>query len=58
VPETFGKRLKRLRAARGLRVVGLAHAAGITEDAIGQMEGEQTKGASLVVDVRLAKMLA
>ncbi len=55
--ETFGDRLKRLRKARGLRVLDVAYAAGITEGAIRQMEAGQTKGASLVVGLRLAKML-
>ncbi len=55
--ETFGERLKRLRTARALRVLDVAFAAGITEGAIRQMESGQTKGASLVVGLRLAKML-
>lgn len=42
--ETFGDRLKRLRKARGLRVMDVAYAAGLTEGAIRQMEGGQTKG--------------
>ncbi len=55
--ESFGKRLRRLRLARGLRVLDVAYAAGITEGAIRQMEAGQTKGASLIVGLRLAKML-
>jgi transcriptional regulator with XRE-family HTH domain len=56
--ESFGQRLRRLRTARGLRVLEVAYAAGITEGAIRQMEGGQTKGASLVVGLRLAKLLS
>ena len=55
--ETFSERLRRLRLARGLRVLDVAYAAGITEGAIRQMESGQTKGASLIVGLRLAKML-
>jgi transcriptional regulator with XRE-family HTH domain len=55
--ESFGKRLQRLRKARGLRVVDVAYAAGITEGAIRQLESGTTKGATLVVGLRLAKLL-
>jgi transcriptional regulator with XRE-family HTH domain len=55
--ESFGERLRRLRLARGLRVLDVAYAAGITEGAIRQMESGQTKGASLIVGLRLSKML-
>ncbi len=56
--ETFGARLKRLRKTRGIRVTDVAAVAGITEGAIRQMEAGQTKGASLVVGLRLAKLLS
>ncbi len=55
--KNFGQRLKRLRTARRLRVVDLGYAAGVTEGAIRQMESGQTKGASLVIGLRLAKLL-
>jgi transcriptional regulator with XRE-family HTH domain len=55
--ETFGQRLKRLRAARSLRVLDVAYAAGITEGAIRQMESGVTKGATLAVGLRIAKLL-
>ncbi len=54
--ETFGERLRRLRLARNMRVVEVAYAAGITEGAIRQVESGQTKMASLVVGLRLAKL--
>ena len=41
--ETFGERLRRLRTARGLRVLDVAYAAGITEGAIRQLETGQTQ---------------
>ena len=55
--ETFGQRLKRLRTVRGLRVLDLGYAAGITEGAIRQIESGQTKSASLLAGIRLAKLL-
>ncbi len=54
--ETFGERVRRLRLARGMRVLDVAYAVGITEGAIRQMETGQTKSASLVVGLRLAKI--
>lgn len=36
--ETFGERLRRLRTARGMRVVDVAYAVGITEGVIRQIE--------------------
>ena len=53
--ETFGQRLRRLRTARGLRVLEVAYAAGITEGAIRQMGSGSTKGASLVVGLLLCR---
>lgn len=55
--ETFGKRLQRLRTARRLRVMDVAYAAGLTEGAIRQLESGQTKGATLVAGLRIAKLL-
>lgn len=55
--ETFGQRLKRLRAARGLRVTDLAYAAVLTEGSIRQMESGQTKAVTLVAGLRIAKLL-
>ncbi len=55
--ESFGQRLQRLRKARGIRVTDVAAAAGITEGSIRQMESGYTKGATLVVGLRLAKLL-
>ncbi len=45
--------------ARGLRVTDVAAAVGLTEGSIlgSYMEGGQTKGATLVVGLRLAKLL-
>lgn len=55
--EAFGDRLARLRKARGLRVTDVAAAAGLTEGSIRQLESGATKGATLVVGLRLAKLL-
>jgi transcriptional regulator with XRE-family HTH domain len=55
--ESFGERLQRLRKARGIRVTDVAAAAGITEGSIRQMESGVTKGAALVVGLRIAKLL-
>jgi transcriptional regulator with XRE-family HTH domain len=55
--ETLGQRIQRLRKARGLRVTDLASTAGVTEGAIRQLESGQTKTATLIVGLRLAKLL-
>jgi transcriptional regulator with XRE-family HTH domain len=55
--ETFGERLRRLREARELSVVRLAASAGVTENAIRQMELGYTKSASFPVGVKLARAL-
>lgn len=55
--ERFGERLRRLRIARGLSCAQLAHRVGVTEGAIRQMESGQTKMASFVIGLRLAKAL-
>jgi transcriptional regulator with XRE-family HTH domain len=55
--ERFGRRLRRLRLARGLSCSQLAYRVGVTEGAIRQMESGQTKIASFVVGLRLAKEL-
>jgi transcriptional regulator with XRE-family HTH domain len=56
--ESFGERLRRLRVARGVSCAQLAHRVGVTEGAIRQMESGQTKMASFVIGLRLAKELA
>ena len=53
--ESFGERLRRLRLARGISCAQLAHRVGVTEGAIRQMESGQTKIASFVIGLRLAK---
>jgi transcriptional regulator with XRE-family HTH domain len=55
--ESFGERLRRLRVARGVSCAQLAHRVGVTEGAIRQMESGQTKMASFVIGLRLAKEL-
>ncbi|HYW53938.1 MAG TPA: helix-turn-helix transcriptional regulator [Dongiaceae bacterium] len=55
--EGFGERLRRLRVARGLSCAQLATRVGVTEGAIRQMESGQTKMASFVIGLRLAKEL-
>ena len=55
--ERFGERLRRLRLSRGLSCAQLAHRIGVTEGAIRQMESGQTKMASFVIGLRLAKEL-
>ena len=55
--QSFGDRLRALRTRRRLTPSGLAHAAGVTEGAIRQMESGQTKSASFVVGLRLARIL-
>ncbi len=57
MPESFGERLHRLRVRRQLTLTDLAHAVGVSESAVRQMEKGQTKSASFVVGVRLAKKL-
>jgi transcriptional regulator with XRE-family HTH domain len=55
--EDFGPRLRRLRLGTGLSPSALAHAVGVTEGAIRQMESGQTRFASFPVGVRLAEAL-
>ena len=55
--ESFGERLRRLRTACGVSCAHLAHRVGVTEGAIRQMESGQTKMASFVIGLRLAKEL-
>ena len=55
--ESFGQRLRRLRLAQGLTCSGLANRVGITEGAIRQMESGQTKIASFLIGLRIAKEL-
>jgi transcriptional regulator with XRE-family HTH domain len=55
--ESFGERLRRLRLAAGVSCAQLAHRVGVTEGAIRQMESGQTKIASFVIGLRLAKEL-
>jgi transcriptional regulator with XRE-family HTH domain len=55
--EGFGARLRRLRLERGLSCTQLASRVGVTESAIRQMENGQTKIASFVVGLRIAKEL-
>jgi len=57
VPETFGERLRTLRARRHLNPSALAHSVGVTEGAIRQMESGQTKSASFLVGLKLANVL-
>jgi transcriptional regulator with XRE-family HTH domain len=55
--ESFGERLRRLRVAGRVSCAQLAHRVGVTEGAIRQMESGQTKIASFVIGLRLAKEL-
>ncbi|HEY0614520.1 MAG TPA: helix-turn-helix transcriptional regulator [Candidatus Elarobacter sp.] len=55
--EGYGERLRRLRVASRLSCAQLAHRVGVTEGAIRQMESGQTKMASFIVGLRLAKEL-
>ena len=55
--ERFGRRLRRLRLARRLSCSQLAYRVGVTEGAIRQMESGQTKIASFVIGLRLAREL-
>jgi len=55
--ERFGERLRRLRTAHGLTCSELAQRVGVTEGAVRQMESGQTKIASFVVGLRLAREL-
>jgi len=57
VSQSFGERLRALRTRRRLTPSGLAHAVGVTEGAIRQMESGQTKSASFAVGLRLARIL-
>jgi transcriptional regulator with XRE-family HTH domain len=57
VSSTFGDRLRTLRTRRRLTPSALAHAVGVTEGAIRQMESGQTKSASFLVGLRLARLL-
>jgi transcriptional regulator with XRE-family HTH domain len=57
VAETFGERLRSLRTRRHLTPSALAHAVGVTEGAIRQMESGQTKSASFLVGLKLANVL-
>ena len=52
--ETFGERLRSLRTRRHLTPSALAHAVGVTEGAIRQMESGQTKSASFLVGLKLS----
>ena len=55
--EGFGERLRRLRVGLGFSCAYLALRVGVTEGAIRQMESGQTKMASFVIGLRLAKEL-
>lgn len=57
MPETFGERLRTLRTAHRLTPSAVAHAVGVTEGAIRQMESGQTKNASFLVGLRLSRLL-
>jgi transcriptional regulator with XRE-family HTH domain len=57
VVESFGVRLRRLREQRHMTPSALAHAVGVTEGAIRQMESGQTKSASFLVGLKLAEVL-
>ncbi|GAC1572644.1 MAG: hypothetical protein NVS3B7_03420 [Candidatus Elarobacter sp.] len=57
VSEQFGERLRALRTRRRLTPSALAHAVGVTEGAIRQMESGQTKSASFLIGLRLAEVL-
>ena len=55
--ETFGHRLRRLRAERGLTIGALAKLVGVTDSAIRQLESGESKSASFSVGLRLAQVL-
>jgi len=55
--ERFSDRLRRLRVERGVSCAHLAQRVGVTEGAIRQMESGQTKMASFVIGLRLAREL-
>lgn len=55
--QTFGERLRVYRLRKNLTPGELAHAAGVSEGAIRQMESGQTKSASFVVGLRIAATL-
>jgi transcriptional regulator with XRE-family HTH domain len=57
VPQSFAERLRVLRTRRRMTPSSLAHAVGVTEGAIRQMESGQTKRASFVTGLRLADVL-
>jgi transcriptional regulator with XRE-family HTH domain len=57
VTQTFGERLRSLRTRRRLTPSALAHAVGVTEGAIRQMESGQTKSASFLVGLKLSREL-
>jgi transcriptional regulator with XRE-family HTH domain len=57
VADTFGERLRTLRTRRHISPSALAHAVGVTEGAIRQMESGQTKSASFIVGLKLANAL-
>lgn len=53
---TFGERVRALRTQRAMTLSELARRVEVTEGAIRQMESGQTKSASLVVGLRLARL--
>ena len=55
--QTFGERLRALRTRRRMTPSALAQAVGVTEGAIRQMESGQTRTASFVIGLRLARVL-
>jgi transcriptional regulator with XRE-family HTH domain len=57
VAEKFGDRLRSLRTRRHFTPSALAHAVGVTEGAIRQMESGQTKSASFLVGLKLSHVL-
>jgi len=57
VADSFGDRLRSLRTRRHLTPSALAHAVGVTEGAIRQMESGQTKSASFLVGLKLSHVL-
>jgi transcriptional regulator with XRE-family HTH domain len=57
VADSFGDRLRTLRTRRHLTPSSLAHAVGVTEGAIRQMESGQTKSASFLVGLKLSHVL-
>jgi transcriptional regulator with XRE-family HTH domain len=57
VADTFAERLRTLRTRRHLTPSALAHAVGVTEGAIRQMESGQTRSASFLVGLKLSNVL-